>query len=343
MSTVKDYLQYCMDAASANELSTATFTFLKNTGKEISLFKHAPGPDPLKLIESTGNSSLEDCYKHFSRMNGIKLTNAGTKNDYYFSSLNFESDDVFFFAVGSSDTAAQEILNIWQSLFHIHKNVWQASGKLLENNYGNLISQLMHDIQSLMDSSDSKNKEVLKRIEYQKKLNKDLLFYIRDFDLFKTEIALKSFVNDALKLIDIEPESVAIHIDKEDEIIDVDVELFAQIFNALVQNAIKAAEGDFSKVEIKIYSEPSKSPFLKEDWIIFEVIDSGNGIAEEFEPFVSRPFFTTHKHDGHTGFGLTNAEKILKAHNGFLSVSSGNCTVIKIYLPRKKNEKEQNR
>jgi signal transduction histidine kinase len=340
MSIFKKYLEYCTDAGSADELSIATYSFLKSSAKEISLFKHTAGPDPLKLLESTGNSSLEECNKYFSRINEIKLISAGGENVYYFSSLNFQSDDIFFFAVTSEDTQAQEVLSLWQFLMNIYKKAWQASGKLVDNSYGNLISQFMHDIQSLIDSNDSKNKEVLKRIEYQEKLNKDLLFYIRDFDLFKTDIAVKSIVKDALKLINIDPESVAINIKNKDEIINVDVELFAQIFNALVKNAITATEGDVSKVAINIYSEPSKSPFLKEDWLIFEVIDNGRGIAEEFEPFISRPFFTTHKHNGHTGFGLTNSEKILKAHNGFLNVSTGNSTSIKIYLPRKKDEKK---
>jgi signal transduction histidine kinase len=196
----------------------------------------------------------------------------------------------------------------------------------------------MHDIQSLIDSNASTNKETLQRINYQKKVNKDLLFFIRDFDIFKSEIPLKNFIRDSLHLIDLKAESIKIDMQDENLILKIDVELFSETFNVVVKNALRAVENDLSKIEINIYSQPSESPFLKLSWLIFEVIDYGNGIAEEFEPFITKPFFTTHKHDGHTGFGLSNAQKILNAHKGFWEISTGKATKVKIYLPRENDE-----
>jgi len=341
MSTVNKYLESCKDLNSSEQLSVETFNFLKTPESDITLFKHNPGPHPLNILHSTNSISLDEWCKHLGMISNNKNFapfTANEKYDYYFSSVNFLDDNIYFFAVGQGHPYAKDILSVWQSMLNIYQNVFWASKRDTENEYSNLISQFMHDIQSLIDSNVSTSKEILQRINYQKKLNKDLLFFIRDFDIFKSEVALKSFIHDSLQLIDLKMESIKIQMEDENLKLNIDVELFSETFNVVVKNALKAADNDLSKIEINIYSKLSGSPFLKISWLIFEVTDYGNGIAEEFEPFITKPFFTTHKHDGHTGFGLSNAQKILKAHKGFWEIRTGKATKVKIYLPRENDE-----
>jgi signal transduction histidine kinase len=337
MSAVSEYFKYCMSVNSIETLTLNTFEFLKNKNCKVTLFEHRPSPEPIKILQSNNSKSMQEWFIHFKNLDKKPfspiLTNS--KYDYFFSGTDFQNQTIFFFAGESTQSLLKEILSEWQSLIRLMKNTHETTKRDAENTYGNIISQFMHDIQSLMDSNKSNDHEIVRRINYQKKLNKDLLFFIRDFDLFKSEISVKCFIFDSLKMIELNPASFDTDLQEDELKINVDVELFSDVFNVVILNALKATNNDFSKILIKTYSEPSRSPFLEQQWIVFEVKDLGNGIAEEFEPFVSKPFFTTHKHDGHTGFGLANANKIIKAHNGYLDINAGNGTVVKIYLPYK--------
>jgi PAS domain S-box-containing protein len=53
-----------------------------------------------------------------------------------------------------------------------------------------------------------------------------------------------------------------------------------------------------------------------DDWVGFEVLDSGTGIAPEVLTRIFEPFFTTKAHGQGTGLGLSISHGILRAHNG---------------------------
>ncbi|MHC1742475.1 MAG: PAS domain-containing sensor histidine kinase [Syntrophobacteraceae bacterium] len=82
-----------------------------------------------------------------------------------------------------------------------------------------------------------------------------------------------------------------------------------QALTNLVTNAIEASPAG-EKVTVRCYHK-SRS-------VVFEVVDCGCGIPVEQRPEIFFPFFTTKKEG--TGFGLSNAEKIVEAHGGYLEV-----------------------
>jgi signal transduction histidine kinase len=65
------------------------------------------------------------------------------------------------------------------------------------------------------------------------------------------------------------------------------------------------------------------------------VSDQGPGISKDYLGRITEPFFTTKKSAGHSGFGLSNAKKIILALAGQLEVSStkGAGTQATMYLP----------
>ena len=70
-------------------------------------------------------------------------------------------------------------------------------------------------------------------------------------------------------------------------------------------------------------------------FVLFEVQDTGSGIAPEIQNRIFEPFFTTKKPGKGTGLGLSTARTIVKNHDGFISFHSGpgRGTTFRIHLP----------
>ncbi|NHN26242.1 tetratricopeptide repeat protein [Flavobacterium jejuense] len=111
-----------------------------------------------------------------------------------------------------------------------------------------------------------------------------------------------------------------------------------QVLNNLISNAIKFTEK--GNVELKINEVKSTS---KKDTILFEVIDSGEGILKEnldeiFESFSQVKPILTRKQGG-TGLGLAIVKKIIELYNSKIKVRSvvgkGTTFYFKLKVPKK--------
>lgn len=72
--------------------------------------------------------------------------------------------------------------------------------------------------------------------------------------------------------------------------------------------------------------------FLQKDTIVLKITDNGCGIPKEAEKDLFTPFIT-HKKNG-TGLGLSIVQRIVQAHNGQITYSSGNSgTCFSLMLP----------
>ncbi len=112
--------------------------------------------------------------------------------------------------------------------------------------------------------------------------------------------------------------------------------LYKAVFN-IVKNAVEASymSGTINirvrfVVDIK-YKENDKDY----NYLLIEVMDTGEGVKEEDLPKLFTPFFTT-KVKG-TGLGLVYTQKVIMEHNGFMRIKSEykKGTTVSLFIPMK--------
>ncbi|MHC4822950.1 MAG: sensor histidine kinase [Planctomycetota bacterium] len=98
-----------------------------------------------------------------------------------------------------------------------------------------------------------------------------------------------------------------------------------QVFVNLVMNAIQAIEGGGT---VSLCSHDA------EGQLVFEVRDTGSGIAVDQLDQIFRPFYTTKARGQGTGLGLPTAQRITEAHGGGIELieSSESGTVFRVRL-----------
>ncbi len=113
-----------------------------------------------------------------------------------------------------------------------------------------------------------------------------------------------------------------------------DPALLLEALNELVKNALEAHQ-------LKAITQPVELRVgLKEQKVLFEVADYGDGISIESLPFVFNPFFSTKP--GHLGMGLTLASRIAEELDGKLEVTHlHQPTVVSLSLPLDRRRRER--
>lgn len=95
---------------------------------------------------------------------------------------------------------------------------------------------------------------------------------------------------------------------------EIDPNLIEQSILNLIRNAVQAIFPESAEKEIKV------STRLEGDTVKISVSDTGCGMTDEQMSKIFEPYYTTKA--GGTGLGLTNIFKIMKLHNGSITVSS---------------------
>ncbi len=98
-----------------------------------------------------------------------------------------------------------------------------------------------------------------------------------------------------------------------------------QVWTNLIDNAIDAMDNG-GKLELNTRQD--------REFVVVEVVDSGNGIPEDILDSIFDPFFTTKPIGQGTGLGLDVVKKIVDQHNGQVKVNSEpGKTVFTVCLP----------
>jgi len=133
---------------------------------------------------------------------------------------------------------------------------------------------------------------------------------------FKNEVVLKTDLEDNL------PQFLCTYGD------------LSQVFNVIFNNAIDA-------MEKSLYKEIQVSSFITDDFVGFEIGDTGSGIAPDNLDKIFEPNFTTKSmsFSGGFGLGLAIAQSVINRMNGKIEVKSevGKGSRFRVYIPYKKS------
>tara|TARA_B100000989_G_scaffold202791_1_gene153443 strand:+ start:274 stop:1659 length:1386 start_codon:yes stop_codon:yes gene_type:complete len=201
-----------------------------------------------------------------------------------------------------------------------------------------IIDSLKNKYTELLDEDNKKSfNEKVKTINKQVKLIEKLVNEFSDFarmpkPIFK-KTNLKKVVDDCLKLMKINDNSIKIDFKcNNDILIKADSEQISRVFINLIKNSIESLNEKYQK----------NNEFIKKiiieidqinDYIEILIIDNGTGFNTTNLSEISKPYFTTKKNG--SGLGLSIVVKIINDHNGtieFLNYKKG--AKIKITFPK---------
>jgi len=302
---------------------------------------------PYPFVRITETPLTTKIINEFNKQNFFEISNIRSriKFEKYFLFPIFDNTDFLRFIVVFSELPhqykedVQFFLSILQRVVGIlfsHRDTLQKNS---HEYTADLLSHMTHDINSLIaiiQEQNSISTAVSKKISYMERLNQDLLFYLRDLEFAPVRINSEKVFRAILSEIQISNKIDIIHfIEKTDLDLFVDVELLDLALNKIIENAIRSAQLNGKKIQIKTQTIRSHPLSNHRFWLSILICDNGPGIPNDFIDRLKRPFFTTFKAHGHSGFGLSIAEKIIHVHKGIMNIKnlSDGGAQVEILLP----------
>ncbi len=168
---------------------------------------------------------------------------------------------------------------------------------------------------------------------------KELLDFAKPLQVKPDYVQVNHILLSSVELLDMKlrEENIAVITNLDSSMPDIwaDGEKLQQAFINLILNAMEASNHDG-----KIWVETLYHAKENQNRADIIVQDEGHGVAEEDIPNIFKPFFTT-KSKG-TGLGLTNVNRIVEAHNGWVDIQNrypcGACFQISLPIGEKNGQ-----
>ena len=168
--------------------------------------------------------------------------------------------------------------------------------------------------------------EIIARLDALNGIVQDLLVFARPRALRAEPTDLKALVLATVGHLKRDPslQAVAIEVDGNGAVVDVDAEQLQLAVQNVLMNAVQAMNGEGS-IHVDIARHGG-------EWQI-AVADNGPGMPAEVKDKVFDPFFTTRSRG--TGLGLPIARRVVEAHGGSIGIETpaGGGTVVSMSLP----------
>jgi signal transduction histidine kinase len=229
----------------------------------------------------------------------------------------------------SSETEKENILfhcNNFQYLMNLILKQQYTARQFFLQSQANLVSHLSHDFSSLISllKNEPLDNLLMKgKLDYSQRMINQLLQYVRELNIMRSKVSVNDLIAAVLQNHPI-PDSLSFVLSTNEESteISLDVELIDKAIAALLDNSIRATAQTGKKISMDIRKYENISIFIDHDWLMITIADNGPGIPNEYLAKITDPFFTTYKSQGHTGFGLAMAQKVIEAHGGALQIQN---------------------
>jgi CheY-like chemotaxis protein len=207
-------------------------------------------------------------------------------------------------------------------------------------------AELLNYQKTVAEPDKKKLMNILSASQRAKDLVGQILLFSRKTELERTPVAVKTVVQEALKLLKASlPSSIEIRLNVTDESIQIlaDSTQIHQILMNLCTNAHHAMMHrggvltiDLSALEIPKIGAPHSGKLRPGAWVRLRVTDSGDGMPPEIIEKIFDPYFSTKEKGVGTGLGLAVVQGIVQSYGGAIDVESrvGEGTSFTIYLPR---------
>jgi signal transduction histidine kinase/CheY-like chemotaxis protein len=239
----------------------------------------------------------------------------------------------------------------------------ETIGKLssgMAHDFGNLLSSIFGSVNLLrkrVEQNDSVQK-LIDNIENcsirARDLTKGLLSFGKPTPKRKELVKPKQLLGEIAKIVtQTFPKTITFNEEIDDKLFDL-LGNSTEIYQVLLNLCVNAKEATDGKGEIKITAKNvtidennlAFFPLLKTgNYVRFSVVDNGVGIEESHITKIFDPYFSTKSKDTGSGLGLYVSYGIIKAHNGFIDVTSKPSagTTFDVYLPAFEPPKEKTR
>lgn len=292
----------------------------------------------IRSNKSFGNNKKNKCFQVFAKANSPcdKCPIIGNKN----KEIHFESEITIgnnYFTVQSNllnlneSSSNHNFINRYENRTE-HKKLYikfiqsqkiSAIGVLAGNiahelnnpltGISSLVQVIKQETQNLALISDLN--EIEKAAIRSQRIIKNLISFSNTEGSGMEEISFRITLNDTLPMLKavMRNFSVEIYLTNDSDMIMVDVSLLQQVLFNLINNACQAM-GKTGKLILK---SQVVNNFLK-----FDVIDNGPGIALEIQKHIFEPFYTTKQEGLGTGLGLSLSKSIISKFGGQLLLKS---------------------
>jgi len=238
----------------------------------------------------------------------------------------------------------------------LHAQKMKAIGTLaggIAHDFNNLLAGIQGNVSLLLlklDNADTYS-ERLRRIEKQvqsgSELTAQLLGYARKGRYDFKPIDLNQLLKETSDTFGRTKKEITIHRQLAEDLwpIEADQGQIEQVLLNLYINAWQAMTdgGDLFLRTMNTTNEKMKGKLydpIPGNYILLNVIDTGEGMDKKTQDRIFDPFFTTKEMGRGTGLGLASVYGIIKSHNGYIDSDSekGRGTVFTIYFPASEKE-----
>jgi len=193
-----------------------------------------------------------------------------------------------------------------------------------------LVNWIMEDNKSLFESTTKENFNlILQNLEKMDSLINGILNYstIDQAELESFDVDLNHLVSEVIQIV-FKPKHVEVFIKNELPVIKGDKFRLQQLFQNLIENAIKSIDKKKGIVEVSVKE-------LDEYWL-FTVRDNGKGISPEYHDKIFQIFEKLENDHMATGIGLSIVKKIVAYYGGHIYVESeiGQGSAFNFTLPK---------